>query len=176
MRIWTIGHSTRSIDGFISLLEENGIKLLADVRSLPGSKHYPQFNKEALAESLSARGIRYEHFPELGGRRKPNADSHNTAWRNASFRGYADYMETEQFHQGIERLLALAREAGPAAIMCAEAVWWRCHRSLISDYLKVRGIEVMHILDANKIALHPFTSAARIVDGQLSYETKDSLL
>ena len=170
MRIWTIGHSTRNIDAFISLLEENGIKLLADVRSLPGSKRYPQFNKEPLAESLNAHGIRYEHFPELGGRRKSEPDSRNTAWRNASFRGYADYMETEEFHKGMERLLALAGEAGPAAIMCAEAVWWRCHRSLISDYLKARGIDVMHILDANKIEPHPFTSAARIVNGELNYE------
>src|SRR5205809_4753996 len=93
MKIWTIGHSTRSIDDFISLLKKNEIKLLADVRSLPGSKRYPQFNREALAESLNAHGIRYEHFPELGGRRKPNADSRNTTWRNASFRGYADYMK-----------------------------------------------------------------------------------
>jgi uncharacterized protein (DUF488 family) len=169
-RIWTIGHSTRDIDAFISLLEENGIKLLTDVRTLPGSRRYPQFNKEALAESLKARGIRYEHFPELGGRRKAKPDSRNIAWRNASFRGYADYMETEQFHEGIERLVRLAHEAGPVAIMCAEAVWWRCHRSLISDYLKSHGIEVMHILDANKIEPHPFTSAARIVDGKLSYQ------
>src|SRR5438034_6038328 len=139
-RIWTIGHSTRKIDIFISLLEENGIKLLVDVRSWPGSKRYPQFNKEALAESLADAGIRYEHLPELGGRRKPKPESHNTAWRNASFRGYADHMETEEFQKGVERLLALVRhgtnpserrthEAGPAAIMCAEAVWWRCHRS-----------------------------------------------
>lgn len=170
MRIWTIGHSTRNIDAFISLLEENGIKLLGDVRSLPGSKRYPQFNKETLAESLNAHGIRYEHFPELGGRRKSVPDSRNTAWRNASFRGYADYMETEEFHKGMERLLALTGEAGPAAIMCAEAVWWRCHRSLIADYLKARGIDVMHILDANKIEPHPFTSAARIVNGELNYE------
>jgi uncharacterized protein (DUF488 family) len=168
-RIWTIGHSTREIDVFISLLEENGIKLLADVRSLPGSKRYPQFNREALAESLNAHGIRYEHFPELGGRRKPKADSRNMAWRNASFRGYADYMETEQFHKGIERLLALTREAEPTAMMCAEAVWWRCHRALISDYLKARGIEVMNILDANKTEPHPFTSAAHLIDGTLSY-------
>jgi uncharacterized protein (DUF488 family) len=168
-RIWTIGHSTREIDIFISLLEENGIKLLADVRSLPGSKRYPQFNREPLAESLNAHGIRYEHFPELGGRRKSKPDSRNTAWRNASFRGYADHMETEEFRKGVERLLALAGEAGPAAIMCAEAVWWRCHRSLISDYLKSCGIEVMHILDANKTELHPFTSAAQLIDGRLSY-------
>ena len=175
-RIWTIGHSTREIDVFISLLEENGIKLLADVRSLPGSKRYPQFNREALAESLNAHGIRYEHFAELGGRRKPKADSRNVAWRNASFRGYADYMETEQFHKGVERLLAVAGEAGPAAIMCAEAVWWRCHRALISDYLKARGIEVMHILDANKTEAHPFTSAAHLIDGTLSYASEGDRL
>ena len=169
MRIWTIGHSTREIDIFISLLEENGIKLLADVRSWPGSKRYPQFNREALAESLNTHAIRYKYFPELGGKRKPKLDSRNTAWRNASFRGYADHMETEEFRKGVERLLVLAGEAGPAAIMCAEAVWWRCHRSLISDYLKSRGIEVMHILDANKTELHPFTSAAQLIDGRLSY-------
>jgi uncharacterized protein (DUF488 family) len=176
LRIWTIGHSTRDIDVFISLLEENGIKLLADVRSWPGSKRYPQFNKEALADSLNARGIRYEHFLELGGRRKARPDSKNTAWRNASFHGYADYMETEEFRKGVDRLLDLAREAGPTAIMCAEAVWWRCHRSLISDYLKARGVEVTHILDAGKTEPHPFTSAARIVNGKLSYAADDALL
>lgn len=176
MRIWTIGHSTRTIDKFISLLQDHGIKLLVDVRSLPGSKRYPQFNKEALADSLGKFAIRYEHFPELGGRRKPRPDSLNTAWRNASFRGYADYMETEEFRKAIERLLDLANEAGPAAIMCAEAVWWRCHRSLISDYLKAGGIEVMHILDANKAELHPFTSAAHIVHGTLSYASDEDRL
>ncbi|MGH7983107.1 MAG: DUF488 family protein, partial [Candidatus Udaeobacter sp.] len=141
-----------------------------DVRSWPGSKRYPQFNKEALAESVADAGIRYEHFPELGGRRKSKSDSHNKAWRNASFRGYADHMETEEFQKGVERLLDLAGEAGPAAIMCAEAVWWRCHRSLISDYLKTRGIDVMHILGAKKVEPHPFTSAPRIVNGELNYE------
>ena len=176
MKIWTIGHSTRSIDDFILLLKKNEIKLLTDVRSLPGSKRYPQFNKDGLEKSLNAHGIRYEHFPELGGRRKPNADSRNTVWRNASFRGYADYMETEQFQKGVERLLDLTREAGPLAIMCAEAVWWRCHRSLISDYLKVRGFEVMHILDANKVEPHPYTSAARIVDGTLTYTSEEDRL
>ena len=187
MRIWTIGHSTRTIDEFISLLKENEIKLLADVRAWPGSKRYPQFNKDALAESLNAHGIRYEHFPELGGKRKSKPDSRNTAWRNASFRGYADYMETEQFQKGIERLLAVARSDGlgsrrserdgweavtpcATAIMCAEAVWWRCHRSLIADYLKARGVEVLHVLGANKVEPHPYTSAARIVNGELSYE------
>jgi uncharacterized protein (DUF488 family) len=175
-RIWTIGHSTRKIDVFISLLQENGIKLLVDVRSWPGSKRYPQFNKEALAESLNERGIRYEHLPELGGKRKPKDDSRNTAWQNASFRGYADYMETEEFHKGVECLLRLAREIGPTAIMCAEAIWWRCHRSLISDYLKARRIEVTHILDTNKAEPHPFTSAARIIDGTLSYASEGDRL
>jgi uncharacterized protein (DUF488 family) len=169
MRFWTIGHSTRKIDIFISLLEKNGIKLVVDVRGLPGSKRYPQFYKEALSASLHKVGIRYEHFPELGGRRKPKHNSRNTGWRNASFRGYADHMETEEFQKDIERLVDLAREVGPVAIMCAEAVWWRCHRALISDYLKVSGIEVIHIVDANKIEPHPFTSAAHIVEGALSY-------
>ena len=169
MRIWTIGHSTRAIDEFIALLKENEIKLLVDVRAWPGSKRYPQFNKDALKESLNAHGIRYEHFPELGGKRKSKPDSRNTAWRNTSFRGYADYMETEQFQRGIERLLDVAAETDPTAIMCAEAVWWRCHRSLIADYLKARGVKVLHVLGANKVDPHPYTSAARIVNGELSY-------
>jgi uncharacterized protein (DUF488 family) len=176
VRIWTIGHSTRTIDEFISLLNQNAIKLLADVRAFPSSKRYPQFNKEALVESLNAHGIRYEHFPELGGKRKANPDSRNTAWRNASFRGYADYMETKQFQNGIEGLLNAAAEIGPTAIMCAEAVWWRCHRSLIADYLKARGFEVLHILGANKVEPHPYTPAARIVNGELSYAADDALL
>jgi uncharacterized protein (DUF488 family) len=176
MRLWTIGHSTRKIEQFTSLLEENGIKLVVDVRSLPGSKRYPQFNKEGLAQSLREHGIRYEHLPELGGRRKPRPESRNTAWRNVSFRGYADWMETDEFRKGIERLVDLRSEVGPAAIMCAEAVWWRCHRALISDCLKARGIEIMHILDLNKSEPHPFTSAARIVNGKLSYWANHSLL
>lgn len=175
MRLWTIGHSTRKIDHFISLVEENGIKLVVDVRSFPGSRRYPQFNKEALADSLGQHGIRYEHFANLGGRRKPKHTSRNVAWRNASFRGYADYMETEEFQKGIERLVDLTSEVGPAAIMCAEAVWWRCHRALISDYLKARGIEVIHIVDSNKTEPHPFTSAARMVNGELSYAQSESL-
>ena len=170
-RNWTIGHSTRTIDIFLSLLQENGIKIVADVRMFPGSKRYPQFGCEALAKSLGEAGIRYEHFPELGGRRKAKPDSKNTAWRNEMFRGYADYMETDDFRKGIERLVNLAREVGPAAMTCAEAVWWRCHRSLISDYLKASGVEVLHILDRNKVEPHPFTSAAKIVNGKLSYES-----
>ena len=188
MTVWTIGHSTRKIDIFIALLKENGIKLVADVRMYPGSKRYPQFGREALANSLGEAGIRYEHFPELGGRRKAKPDSKNTAWRNEMFRGYADYMETDDFQKGIGRLLSLVEKIGPTAlpasstrsvagvaIMCAEAVWWRCHRSLISDYLKARGVEVLHILDHNKVEPHPFTSAARIVNGELSY-SEPSLL
>jgi uncharacterized protein (DUF488 family) len=192
MRIWTIGHSTRAIDDFISLLKENEINLLADVRAWPGSKRYPHFNKDALAESLNTHGIRYEHFPELGGKRKSKPDSRNTTWRNASFRGYADYMETEQFQKGVERLLAFARsddlgsrrnerDGGEAvipcavAIMCAEAVWWRCHRSLIADYVKARGVEVLHVFGANKVEPHPYTAAARIVNGELSYEAESLL-
>jgi uncharacterized protein (DUF488 family) len=166
--IWTIGHSTRAIDEFIALLKANEIGAIADVRLLPGSKRYPQFNADALADSLGQVGIRYEHFRELGGRRKPRPDSHNTAWRNDAFRGYADYMETEEFQRGIERLRRLAAETR-TAIMCAEAVWWRCHRALVSDYLKVRGAEVLHIVSTTKIEPHPFTSAARVVDGELSY-------
>jgi uncharacterized protein (DUF488 family) len=175
-RIWTIGHSTRTIEKFIVALEAHDIKLLADVRSLPGSRRYPQFNKDSLIKSLKEHGIRYEHFPELGGRRKPKKDSQNTAWRNASFRGYADYMETEEFRKGIERLVELAKETGPAAIMCAEAVWWRCHRALISDCLKAGGVDVIHVVDANKTELHPFTSAARIVNGELSYASEGDRL
>ena len=194
MRIWTIGHSTRTIHEFISLLKANDINLLADVRAWPGSKRHPHFNKDTLAESLNAHAIRYQHFPELGGKRKSKPDSHNTAWRNVSFRGYADYMETKQFVKGIERLLDIAgqgaatRAASEAkhddwqavtpcttAIMCAEAVWWRCHRSLIADYLKARGVEVLHILGANKVDPHPYTPAARIVNGELSYAAESLL-
>lgn len=153
------------------MLTAHEIKLVADVRLLPGSKRYPHFNSEALNYSLGQSGIVYEHFRELGGRRKARPDSKNTAWRVEAFRGYADYMETPEFAAGVQRLLALSDEIGPAAIMCAEAVWWRCHRGLISDYLKARGVEVIHIMDAKKSEPHPWTSAAQIVHGQLSYAT-----
>ena len=171
-RVWTIGHSTRTIEEFIGALQANGIKLLADVRLLPGSKRFPQFNKEELAKSLKEHGIGYEHFPELGGRRKAKKDSPNTAWRNESFRGYADHMETAEFTSGIARLQEIADRHGATAIMCAEAVWWRCHRSLIADHLKAHGVEVIHIIDGKKTEVHPFTSAARIVNGNLDYSGK----
>jgi uncharacterized protein (DUF488 family) len=168
--LYTIGHSTRSAEDFIAILHAHGVKLVADVRLLPGSKRYPHFNAEQLQRSLGAAGIRYEHFRELGGRRKPRPDSTNTAWRNEAFRGYADYMETPEFAAGVQRLLDSAAAYGRTAIMCAEAVWWRCHRGLVSDDLKVRGYEVLHIINAERTESHPYTSAARVLDGTLSYK------
>jgi len=168
LQVWTIGHSTRPIEELIEALRSFQIKILADVRSFPGSRRYPQFNREQLKVLLAEAGIEYLHFPELGGRRSARPDSLNMAWRNKMFRGYADYMETVEFRSGITRLRKVAK-AGRTAIMCAEAVWWRCHRSLISDYLKAKGLEVTHIMAAGKSEAHPFTSAARIVNGELSY-------
>src|SRR5258706_1553185 len=168
LALWTVGHSTRSIEEFLETLLSFQIKVLVDVRSFPGSRRYPHFNKEQLRISLAAKQIEYHHFPELGGRRRVQPDSLNMVWRNKSFRAYADYMETEGFVEGIARLLQVARQQR-TAIMCSEAVWWRCHRSLISDYLKTKRIEVTHIMAPGKAEAHPFTSAARIVDGELSY-------
>jgi uncharacterized protein (DUF488 family) len=166
--LWTMGHSTRSIEEFLGSLRSFEIGVLVDVRSFPGSRRYPHFNKEQLERSLPEVGIEYRHFSELGGRRRALPDSLNMAWRNKSFRAYADYMETGSFREGVARLLDLAQQQR-TAIMCSEAVWWRCHRSLISDYLKAGGIEVMHIMAPGKAEAHPFTSAARIVNGELSY-------
>jgi uncharacterized protein (DUF488 family) len=168
LSIWTIGHSTLAIEEFIRRLRAFEIELLGDVRSFPGSRRYPHFNKESLHSSLTEAGIHYRHLREIGGRRRVRPDSLNIAWRNESFRGYADYMETTGFREGIEQLLATAADQR-VAIMCSEAVWWRCHRSLISDYLKVKGIEVIHIMGAGKSEPHRFTSAARVVKGELSY-------
>ena len=165
MKIWTVGHSTHPIESFKQILLAHQIELLVDVRTYPGSRRYPQFNKSVLAESL---GIKYQHEPRLGGRRTPRKDSHNTAWRNAQFRGYADHMETDEFKEGIKVLLELAKHSR-TTVMCAEAVWWRCHRSLIADYLKAEGHTVIHIMGTNKTEEHPFTSAASIVEGKLSY-------
>jgi uncharacterized protein (DUF488 family) len=168
MKVWTVGHSTRSGEEFIQILRAQGVEVLVDVRTFPGSRRYPQFNREALSETLKESGIEYRHEPRLGGRRKARPDSRNSAWRNEQFRGYADHLETEEFKNGVRELLELA-SSKRVAIMCAEAVWWRCHRSLISDYLKAEGHEVVHILDEKKTEEHPYTSAARIVDGELSY-------
>ena len=169
MKIWTVGHSTRSGEEFVQILLENRIKVLVDVRTYPGSRRYPQFNRDTLAEALKEVGIEYQHKANLGGRRTPRPDSHNTAWRNAQFRGYADHMETEEFKNGVRELLELATGAR-VAVMCAEAVWWRCHRSLVADYLKAEGHEVVHIIDEKKTEEHPYTSAARVVNGRLSYK------
>jgi uncharacterized protein (DUF488 family) len=167
-KIWTIGHSTRTLDEFLRLLEVNRIGAIADVRSYPGSRRYPHFNAELLAESLIEKGMEYAPMKKLGGRRRAAPDSRNTAWRSAAFRGYADHMETDEFKDGITELLTLARRQR-TAVMCAEAVWWRCHRSLISDYLKVSGVTVEHILNEKKNVIHPFTAAARVTDGELTY-------
>ena len=169
IEVFTVGHSTRSEEEFVRILDAHAINLLIDVRTFPGSRRYPQFNKEALSEFLVGRHIEYRHFPSLGGRRKPNAESKNIAWRNASFRAYADHMQSAEFKEGIKELLELASEKR-IAVMCAEAVWWRCHRSVIADYLKSIGVVVKHIIDVNTMEIHPYTSAARIVEGKLSYE------
>lgn len=170
--LWTIGHSNRSIEQFLEMLASQRIETLADVRRFPGSRRLPHFNQENLSKSLTDAGVDYVHFPELGGRRRTRADSPNTAWRNEAFRGYADFMMTPEFRAGIERLLALAKEKR-TAIMCAEALWWQCHRSLIADYLKAAGHNVNHIMTPTKTEPHPFTSAARLVDGRLSYARED---
>lgn len=166
--VWTIGHSTRELSKFIELLKENDIEVLADVRSFPGSRKFPQFNAEDLAESIPAAGIEYIPYKQLGGRRKVRKDSPHTVWRNEAFRGYADYMDTEDFRKGIEDVLAVAGKKR-TAIMCSEAVWWRCHRSMISDYLKSIGVTVIHIMAPGKLEEHPYTSAATMIDGQLVY-------
>lgn len=166
--IFTIGHSVLAADAFLSMLSSHRVELLADVRRFPASRRHPQFNREALAELLAGHGIAYLHFAELGGRREPKPDSRNTAWRETGFRGYADYMETAEFNRGIARLLDAAR-ARATAIMCAEKSWRSCHRGLIADHLKASGIEVIHILDAAATEPHPWTAAARMIDGRLSY-------
>jgi uncharacterized protein (DUF488 family) len=166
--LYTIGHSNREIDEFIELLRKNEIDVLLDVRKLPGSTKYPHFNQDQLSTSLNSAGILYNHVKELGGRRKPNKDSKNTIWKNKSFQAYADYMETAEFLKGIGIVLEYAKKKR-VAIMCSEAVWWRCHRALIADYLKSIGIDVYHIMSLTSNQLHPFTSAARIRDGKLFY-------
>ena len=167
-KIWTIGHSTRPFEEFVAMLKSFQIELVADIRSFPGSRRYPHFNKEILENSLPLNGIEYVHLRDLGGRRKTNINSHNTGWRVAAFRGYADYMETELFKKGIKELEGLGAKK-TVAFMCSEAVWWRCHRSLVSDYLKYNGWTVIHIMGIGKGEEHPYTSPARIVDNQLVY-------
>jgi uncharacterized protein (DUF488 family) len=169
MKIWTIGHSNRTWQEFVNILNNFSIEILADIRTFPGSRKYPYFNKEAMSGALNNVRIKYIHLPELGGRRKPLADSINTAWRNSSFQGYADHMRTEEFHSGISRLIELANESR-VAYMCSEAVWWNCHRALVSDYLKKEGWQVLHIQDLKKATEHPYTSPARVEQGNLFYD------
>jgi uncharacterized protein (DUF488 family) len=170
--IWTIGHSTHTLDELVAMLKSFQIELLADIRRYPGSKRYPQFNKEFLASALPEKGFEYVHFEDLGGRRSAKANSENTAWRLPAFRGYADYMETPQFQKAIEQLAGQAAQKR-TAYMCSEAVWWSCHRALVSDFLKVRGWQVMHIMSEGKATEHPYTSAATVEGGHLSYNKPD---
>jgi uncharacterized protein (DUF488 family) len=166
--LWTMGHSTREWAVFVSMLQEAGIEALADVRRFAGSRRHPQFSGEAMARALPRAGIAYVPMPDLGGRRPPRPDSTHTAWRNASFRGYADYMDTDGYRHAREQLADLATRQR-TAVMCAEAMWWQCHRSLIADDFKAGGWTVIHLLAPGRSEEHPYTSAARIVDGRLDY-------
>ena len=166
--IYTIGHSTRLIKSLLGILNEYEIVQVVDVRTIPYSKFTPQFNKEALAGSLKSAGIEYVHMKELGGLRHPIMDSVNLGWKNASFRGYADYMQTANFAEAIEKLIEICEDVN-TAIMCAEAVPWRCHRSLIADALVIRGLNVMHILSKTSSREHELTAFARIRGKIITY-------
>lgn len=169
MTIFTVGHSTRTEDEFLEILRAHGIRRLVDVRRYPGSRRHPQFSRESLERTLPAHGIAYEHAPALGGRRTPAADSANDAWRSAGFRAYADYMATAEFENALAGVLAAAADA-PTAIMCAEAVPWRCHRQLIADVLVAHGHDVQNILSAARAEPHRLNEHARIQpDGRLAY-------
>ena len=167
-RIWTIGHSTHPLEEFVEWLQSFEIKALADIRRYPGSRRYPHFNKDALAISLPENGISYYHFEDLGGRRKARPDSVNHVWRHPSFRGYADYMATEDFKATAEELKKIAI-LKRTAMMCSEAVWWSCHRSMVSDHLKANDWEVLHIMGPDKTTEHPYTKPAKIEEGKLVY-------
>lgn len=166
--IYTIGHSTHTFDEFMNMLQSFNIEVVADIRSLPGSRKFPQFNKENLETSLENNGIKYLHLSDLGGRRKVKKDSKNNRWRHKAFKGYADYMETREFEAATENLEQIAMKQ-TIAIMCSEAVWWRCHRSMVSDYLKAKGWKVLHIMSKGKIQEHPYTAPAIVRNGHVSY-------
>lgn len=168
--IYSIGHSTRSLEEFRRLLKAHGIERLADIRRFPGSRRHPHFSAESLSRSLSDHGIDYVHLPSLGGRRKALPDSPNRGMRNEQFRGYADHMATEEFRTGVEDLLSVDKTT---AFMCAEAVPWRCHRNLLSDDLVRRGIEVVHIIDEGTTRMHEMNKAARVSDDCLVYVETD---
>ena len=167
-RILTIGHSTRTIEEFIDLLKAHGAQLVVDIRTVPRSRRNPQFNEDTLAASLGKSGIDYVRLKELGGLRHPRKDSQNTGWRNASFRGFADYMQTPDFETGINELIRLAQNR-TVAIMCAEALPWRCHRSLVADALLVRGVKVEHIMTLKKTTEHSMTKWAKVEGRQITY-------
>jgi len=168
LTIWTIGHSTRPLKTFLELLTRYQLEAVADVRRFPGSRRQPQYAQAPLRSALAEHGIAYHWIAALGGRRRPRPDSPNITWRNASFRGYADHIASAEFAEGLNELLEVAGRLR-TTLMCAEAVWWRCHRTLIADVLCVRGIEVIHILNETHTTVHPYTSPARIVQGRLSY-------
>lgn len=170
-RIYTIGHSTRSLDELVALLEEHGVTRLADIRRYPGSRRYPHFSGESLQQTLPQHRIAYEHFDSLGGRRKPAPDSENGAWNNDQFRGYADHMATDEFRSAIERLL---NDERATAVMCAEAVPWRCHRNLLSDDLLRRGVEVIHIVGAGQSQPHALSKMARLRPDRVIYPPEQS--
>ncbi|MBM3773867.1 MAG: DUF488 domain-containing protein [Acidobacteria bacterium] len=166
--VYALGHSNRTLEDFLRILEAYGLRLIADVRTIPRSRHNPQFNSDALSASLAAHGIAYTPLKELGGLRRPRPDSRNTAWRNAGFRGYADYMETPEFGTHLAALESLAA-ARPTAILCAEAVPWRCHRSFIADALLARGWQVEQILSTTKSHPHKLTPFAHIDNQRVTY-------
>jgi uncharacterized protein (DUF488 family) len=166
--LFTIGHSTRSLEELLQILTAFGIEVLADVRTIPRSRHNPQFNGDTLEAALAARGLRYVHLRELGGLRRPRPDSPNRGWKNESFRGYADHMQSSDFEAGLAALRSLAENAR-VAVMCAEAVPWRCHRSLIADALVARGDEVQHITTASRSSPHRMTPFARVQAGSVTY-------
>ncbi|MEO7167896.1 MAG: DUF488 domain-containing protein [Chthoniobacterales bacterium] len=166
--VLTIGHSTRTIEEFIELLRAHAVSRVVDVRTVPRSRHNPQFNKDSLPASLGQAGLRYVHMPGLGGLRHARRDSINTGWRNASFRGYADYMQRPEFAENLKALIALARQER-IAIMCAEAVPWRCHRSLIGDALTVRGIRTEDIMSLTNRRLHTLTPFAKVRGKTVTY-------
>lgn len=166
--VLTIGHSTRTLEEFTALLAAHGVEFLVDVRTVPRSRRNPQFNRETLPGALETAGIRYVHLPGLGGLRHPRKDSLNTGWNNAGFRGFADYMGTPEFEQGLDDLLAVAAES-QAAVMCAEAVPWRCHRSLIADALLARGVKVEHITGMQRREAHRMTPFARVENSRVTY-------
>ncbi|HEY4359332.1 MAG TPA: DUF488 domain-containing protein [Bryobacteraceae bacterium] len=166
--ILTVGHSTHPIEEFLALIEAHGVRQIVDVRTIPKSRRNPQFNSEELRESLAAQGIEYVHLPALGGLRHPRHDSINTAWQNDSFRGYADYMQTPEFDRGLKELIALTK-GHVTAIMCAEAVPWRCHRSLVADALTAQGIGVEHIMSKTSRKVHSYTPFARIDGPRVTY-------